>query len=143
MKHLFSVSTKPAAGQDVLSGREVSKPAVGMDFVLVVHPFLDLAKSGCGVRNRTDAHVIALEGFREGLSHSVALGAFDRCEAGSEAESQRDLYGRGCGINRTVVGQPFEAMRSAHCPEASFDRFDHHVADHLARDAARGSPSSR
>lgn len=96
---------------DVLPWGEISEPAVRMDFIVIVHPFLDLIESCLGIRYRTDADVVAFEGFHEGFGHAIALRAFDRGEAGRKAKRQRDFDSLPGGVDRTVVRELFKTMR--------------------------------
>lgn len=82
-------------GSDELAWRAVSEPAVGMDVVVVVHPVWDRRHRGSSGGDRVHADVVALERLHEGLGHAVALGAFDRSEAGIEIEGKRDVDGLG------------------------------------------------
>jgi hypothetical protein len=48
---------------------------------------------GLGIREWTDADIIALDGVNESFSHSVALRAFDRLVLGSGPMSRAELRG--------------------------------------------------
>jgi hypothetical protein len=61
--------------------------------VVVLHPSVDESEGGSGVWDQAYANVVALQGFDEGLGHTIALGAFDRGEARHQIERQGDLDG--------------------------------------------------
>src|SRR5205823_3813078 len=111
--------------------------------VVVLHPAIDQGEGGSSIGDRVHPDVIALEGLHERLGHAIALGAFDRGEAGHQIERQGDLDRPMSGKDRSVVGEPLHGLRRAHRAKALLDAVDHHVADHLTGDAGRrGDPTN-
>ena len=53
-----------------------------MNGVVIFHPGFDQGERGASVRKRSNADIIALEGFDEGFGHAVAFWALDGGEAG-------------------------------------------------------------
>src|SRR5204863_1762797 len=110
--------------------------------VVVLHPAIDQGEGGSSIGDRVHPDVIALEGLYERLGHAIALGAFDRGEAGHQIERQGDLDRPISGEDRSVIGEPRHGMRRADLTKALLDAVDHHVADHLTGDAGgRGDPT--
>ena len=112
--------------------------AVRMDGVVVLEPFGQALEDGDGVLPWVHADVVALEGLHEGLADAVALGAADGREAGDEVQGGGEVDGLAGGVGGAVVGEPLDGVRGAWCAEAVLDAVEHHVADHLAADAAGG-----
>src|ERR1700680_1722096 len=108
---------------------------MGMHGIVVLHPDVNESKGGSGIRDRADLDVVALEGFDERFGHTVALRAFDRREARDQVERQGDLDGLVSREDRAVVGEPLHRMWRTYRAEALLDALNHHVADHLAREA--------
>src|ERR1051325_3690243 len=112
--------------------------------VVVLHPAIDEAKSGSGIGDQPDPDIVAFERLHERLGHAVALWALDGGEAGHQIQRHGDLDGAVSGEDRAVVGEPLNRMRCTDTAETLLDAADHHVADHLAGDAAGGGdPADR
>ena len=109
-----------------------------MDGVVIFEPGGQLLQDGDGIRPGVHAGIIALEGFDEGLADTIALGAADRREARDKVERGGEIDGLRGGIGGAVVGEPLDGQRGADGIEAALDAIQHHVADHLAGDAAAG-----
>src|SRR5579864_1479779 len=78
-----------------------------VDGVVVLHPAVDKSEGRCCVRDGIDADVIALQGFDEGFGHAVALGAFDRGEAGHELSAR--------AISTVLWAAKIEPLSLSHC----------------------------
>ncbi len=103
--------------------------------VVVLKPAFDHGQCRMGVTDDGQPNVVALEGLHEGLRHAVALRTFDGREAGLEVQRHSDVDGLLGREDRTVVGQPLHPVRGPLRAKAAFNALNHHVADHLARDA--------
>src|ERR1051325_6766946 len=111
-----------------------------MHAVVMFEPSIELAQHAGRIRPRADPRVIPFEGFDEGFSHTVGLGALDRRRAGHQADVSRQSTGVPGGVGRAVVRQPLNRLRQfVDKPEAALDALDHQVADIGAVDAAAGS----
>ena len=63
---------------------------------------------GSGIRERTDANVVALEGSHECLGHAVALRAFDGRGPGFEADVAVELPSILGKVAARVVAEPLD-----------------------------------
>ena len=99
--------------------------AVRMDGVVVLEPFGQALEDGHGVWPWVHAD-------------AVALGAADGREAGDEVQGGGEVDGFADGVGEAVVDEPLDRLWGAWCAEAVLDAVEHHVADHLAADAAGG-----
>jgi hypothetical protein len=79
-----------------------------------------------------------LEGLHESLADVIALGAANGRKAGDEVQRDGEVGGLAGGVGGAVVREPLDRVRGAERLEAPFDAVQHHVADHLAGDAAAG-----
>src|ERR1041384_2417513 len=77
-----------------LARRTVAQRLVRMHAVVMLEPSVELTQHAGRVRLRTDPRVIPLEGFDEGFSHAVRLGALNRRRAWHQA----DVSCQGTGI---------------------------------------------
>ncbi len=93
---------------DELDGRVVTERLVQVNSVVVVEPDGQPLHNGSGIRERTDANVVALEGSHECLGHAIALGAFDGCGPGFEADVAGELPSVFGDVAAPVVAEPID-----------------------------------
>src|SRR5215471_489331 len=125
--------------------RAVAQRLVRMDGVVMLEPRVELAQHTGRIGFRADPRVIPLDGFDEGLGHTVRLGALDRRRARNQADIARQSTGLTGGVRRAVIRQPFNRLgQFVDQAEAALDAFDHQVANVGAVDAAgRCHPGDR
>ena len=107
-----------------------------MVFIVILKPLRDELENCLGIWQWVDVNIIPFEGFDKSFRHPVALRAFDRCEAGFEIELPgKDDRFLGY-ISRSIIGQHLDCLWSAQRPKSFLNRFEHHIADVRAADAA-------
>src|SRR5262249_23434560 len=122
-----------------LARRAVGQCFVRVNVVVMRERGMELTQHAGRVGLGTHPRVVPFDGFDEGFSHAVRLGALDRRRAWHQA----DVSGQGTGVpgdvGRAVVRQPFDRLgQFVDQPEAALDAFDHQIADVGAANAAGG-----
>src|ERR671931_346145 len=69
-----------------LARRVVTQRFVRMHAIVMLEPRVELTQDAGRIELRTYPRVIPFEGFDEGFSHAVRLGALDRCRARHQAD---------------------------------------------------------
>lgn len=107
-----------------------------MKVVVVFEPAVEVREHRYGTGTRIAADVIPLKRFDERFRHAVGFRAANRREARRETDllSEEQCFHR-CEA-AAVIRKPLNRVRRSVGAEPPLDRNEHHVADHLARDAA-------
>ena len=107
-----------------------------VDVVVILEPSWQLLEDRDGVWPWVYAGIVTFQGFDEGLADAVAIRATDRRETWNKVQGYGEVRGFGGGIGGAIISQPLDRKRGAERVEPALDAGEHHVADHLAGNAA-------
>lgn len=104
--------------------------------IVILEPRWQLLEERNGVWPWVYAGIVTFQGFDEGLADAVAIRATDRRETWNKVQGYGEVRGFGGGIGGAIISQPLDRKRGAERVEQALDAVEHHVADHLAGNAA-------
>ncbi len=108
-----------------------------VDVIVIFEPALELIEHDGGAGTRVAANVVAFERLDERFRHPVGLWASYRGEACGKSELTGEVDRVAGCVTAPIVGEPFQPVRNAVGTKAPFDRQQHHIANHLLREAHR------
>jgi len=112
---------------------------MGMVFVVVLEPFVDMPECSFGIRQWVDTNVVTLESLHECFRYAVRFRAPHRREASLQVQRGGKVPCVLGGVAAAIVGQPFDRVRHSEHTKPLLDGFEHHVPNQAATDPGAGN----